>query len=128
MAHNELNHEQKMIAESRISFLEKEAQRLRVNLRDKEAFNLAAWKEYGSELCSSSMVVEERKIQSEINQVNANIVLLRKFVEGRLDIFRGERLERNAAEIASQIKTLQDSLSLIVGEQAEIEKVKDLLN
>lgn len=93
-----IDKELKSIIENKIFFLEKEERRLRAELSDK------------------------------IDNVKSDIVLLRKFVEGKLDISRQERLRGNAAEVVGQITTLQKSLKLIDEELAEIERVRELLD
>jgi len=120
--------ELKLIAENRIFHLETVGRALRAELIDKESFNAAAWAEYGSELCGGEMVREEKNIQANIDDVKATIALLRKFIDGQLNIYREEKIRKNLSEVVGQIATLQNSQKLIEGELSEIEKVKHLLN
>lgn len=114
-------------AENKVKELEKEEQRLERELRGKESFHRAAWAEYGSELCSGEMLADEDAIRDDIAEVGRKISLLKKFVGGKLDISREERLRNNSAEVAAQIVILQDSKKLIDGELSEIVMVKNLL-
>ena len=117
----------KVAAENKIRELEKEEDRLNAQLRSKQSFHSSAWAEYGSELCAGGMLKEEQNIYLEMNAVSSRIALLRKFIDGRLDISREGRLKKNSAEVAGQIATLQSSKELIDGELSEIARLKSIL-
>ena len=117
----------KKIAENKIKELEKEVLVLKAELRSMESFNSAAWEMYGSELCAGEMTGNENKIRVKMDLIRCDIIYLRRFIEGRLDISREERLKTNSAQIDAQILTLQDSQRLIDEELSEIAVVKTLL-
>lgn len=117
----------KAIAENKIKELEIKVSVLRGELKSIESFHSAAWAEYGSELCSGEMIANESKIRMEINLTLRDIIFLRGFIEGRIDISREEQLRNNSAEVAAQIVTLQDSKKLIDEKLSEIAMVKNLL-
>lgn len=118
----------KAVAENKIKELERKAEGLRGDLKDKQSFHASAWAEYGSELCAGGMIKDEREIVVGIVTVEDKINLLRRFIDGCLDISREEWLKKNSEEIAARIVALQGSKQLIEGELSEIAEVKNLLN
>ena len=118
----------KEVAKRKIEDLEKEEERLEKELSAKRASNMADWEKYGSRLCSGAMLKEEENIQTEIDSVREEISLLRRFVDGVLNVLREEKLKTRLADTTSQIVNLKRSRELIEEELAEIERVRDLLN
>jgi len=118
----------KTAAENKIKELERMRTNLNEQLSSKQSFNLAAWSEYGSELCAGEMIRDEQEISNRISEIVNKIALLRKFIQGELDVSAEEKLKKNSEEIAARIVALQGSKQLVDGELSEIMRVKNLLN
>lgn len=118
----------KAVAETKIKELEKEEKMLREELRNKQSFNASAWAEYGSELCSGSMIREEQDIRSRVNGVCEKIALLKRLLDGKLDFSEEEKLKNKAIEISNQMSSLLASLRQIENKMLELRTGRELLN
>jgi len=117
----------KAVAENKIKELEKEVSALERELRDKESFHRAAWAEYGSELCTGEMLAEENKIQIEIIRIRRDIILLRNFIKGDLDISEEDYLQGECSRHNQEIARLNELKSSINARLEVIRAVKNLL-
>lgn len=117
----------KDVARNKIKELEQEARLLQGELSSEVSFNMAAWNEYGSELCAGEMIRKESEIRARIARVESKISLLCRFIGDKIDLYRHARLKKGSADIVAQIASLKDSKELIDFEVAEIDTIKDLL-
>ena len=72
----------------KINELQKEKTELERKLREEKDFNIAAWKEYGSELCANSMIANEAVIAKKIADVaeKYNVKMVKVTGSQRLDL------------------------------------------
>ena len=118
----------KTLARRKIEELSREAKRLENGLESEKAFNASAWEAYGSELCGGEMVGNEARIRKEIVEVNRKVGLLRKLVDGKLDLDDENRLCARLELIEAEIRNVLETKSLISIELAEVRTVKGLLS
>ncbi len=117
----------RVVAENKVKELEREIERLRGELRSKESFHSAAWAEYGSELCAGEMIGEELKIAGDIMEIERKTDLLRKFVQGTLDISEEGHLKQQCDEFDKEIERLNELKSSANGQLEKISAIKNLL-
>src|SRR3989344_3294382 len=65
--------------QKKIEELKKRKAELEKKLKDEQAFNRAAWEQYGSELCVSELERNEQAIKNEIKSVYEDIALLQEW-------------------------------------------------
>ena len=120
--------EQIMLLETRkvkilvkINELQKEKTELERKLREEKDFNIAAWKEYGSELCANSMIANEAVIAKKIADVAEKIHILEQYLTGAFSASGRTQLYKLTVATDEAIKELeakrlklQESLSKFV--------------
>lgn len=110
-----------------IKDMEKQAADLTLELEREKEFNLAAWNEYGSELCANELIGNERRISEKIKTIKEKINLLNDFLTGKISVLEEETLrtsdrlcaiiitghEKRRAEIKTRIENIAFIKSLL---------------
>ena len=91
----------------KIGELKKEKTELEQKLREEHHFNVSAWAEYGSELCSASMVAEETAIAKKIADVAEKIHILEQYLTGAFSVLEKTQLYELTMDIDEAIKKLE---------------------
>lgn len=92
-----------------------------------KSFNLAAWNEYGSELCANEMIAKELKIFEKIMAIQTTVDLLNDFLAGKISISEEETL-RTADHLCTKIiKEHEDRKKKIKARLENISLVKSFL-
>lgn len=114
-------------AERALIRVEEDIEKAERELADKSAFHLRAWQEYGSELCAGGMLKEERLIQERITALERDRGLLRGCLDDRIAPVQPPAEHRRLAEIDAVAAELAAERRLVVGRQAERDRLADLL-
>jgi hypothetical protein len=117
----------KTVAENKIKSLETEISAFEGALASTETFNKAAWAEYGSELCSGEMLGNELKMRKNINELKRNVLFLRAFICGNVDISEEDYLQQQCDGFDKEIARLNELKSSANGQLQRIATVKNLL-
>ncbi|MBI2446810.1 MAG: hypothetical protein HYV51_03290 [Parcubacteria group bacterium] len=105
----------------KIDALRTEKTELEHKLQEEKDFNVAAWNQYGSELCSKSMVAKEMAIDERIADVEKKINILEQYLVGafsaseRTQIFKLKMTTDEAIkELEAKKLKLQESLDKFI--------------
>ena len=76
-------------------------------MREEKDFNIAAWKEYGSELCANSMIENEAVIAKKIANISEKIHILEQYINGAFSVSERTQLYELTMDIDEAIKKLE---------------------
>lgn len=118
-----MNTEEELRAKAlaKISWLEKEVEKLRGELRSMEDFHRSAWAEYGSELCAGEMNSKEISLGKTIKEAEANIQLLKRYLEHHLI----SRMAASDAHCKSQIESIDREITRQQDDKNDYQKILD---
>ena len=91
----------------KIGELKKEKTELEQKLREEKHFNISAWAEYGSELCSNGMIANEIAIAKKIADVAEKIHILEQYLIGAFSASERTQLYELTMAIDEAIKELE---------------------
>lgn len=77
---------------SAIEIIKKQITGLECDYKVEKENNLAAWKEYGSELCANELIANESKIFEKILEAQKTLDLLNNFLAGKISFLETEAL------------------------------------
>ncbi|KKS44398.1 hypothetical protein A2567_00765 [Candidatus Azambacteria bacterium RIFOXYD1_FULL_42_11] len=110
-----------------IENLKKKQADLRCDLKSMEEFNLAAWAEYGSELCPNEMAADERRISDEIKEFQKIIDLLGEFLAGHIKLSEEADLRISDNLCVVEIRMYEDRRAEIKARLEKISLIKSFL-
>src|SRR3989338_7948964 len=91
----------------KIGELKKEKTELEQKLKEEKDFNIAAWNQYGSELCSASMVAKEAAIAKKIADIAEKIHILEQYLIGAFSASERTQLFKLMVATDEAIKELE---------------------
>jgi hypothetical protein len=96
-------------------------------LASKSAFHMAAWQEYGSELCAGGMLKDEQLIQDRIDALRRDRDLIRACLADELTPTQPPQEKCRLEEIDAAVAALAAERKQLIGGQAERDRLADLL-
>ena len=108
-------------ARAKIEKLEKDAKKLRSELRSTEDFHRSAWEEYGSELCAGDMQGKEAELGKKIKEVEANIKLLHRYVAYHMI----SRMAETDTHCKSQMESIDNEITRQQSDKDGYQKLLD---